>query len=143
MSESALVPVEEDEELEEQILRFRMQGLTAQQIARKTMLSVHEVHRALDAILPKLDQNLRRRIISESLLICDRVLGQHMTTIADPESASIIIRCLCERRFWLGIGHGTDPVQLVQATKPERSTAALCRALASVGKPAPEPDPSD
>jgi hypothetical protein len=109
MSESALVPVEEDEELEERVLKLRLQGLTSNQIARKMMLSVPDVHRALDAILPQLDHTYRRRIISESLLICDRVISKHLGTVADPESASVVIRGLCERRFWIGINSNTDP----------------------------------
>src|SRR5262249_26694152 len=110
----------------------RMQGFTAQQIARKTMTSVPQVHKALDAILPVLDQTYRRRIISESLLICDRVIAKHLETIADPESASVVIRGLCERRFWIGLHSNSDPVQLSQDSKPERSTDALEQALAEV-----------
>jgi hypothetical protein len=130
MSESvSLVPVEPDEEIEERVLKLRMQGFTAQQIARKEMISVPEVHRALDAILPTLDHNYRGRIISESLLICDRVISKHLESIADPESASVVIRGLCERRFWIGVNASTDPVRLSMDSRPEKSTAAYQRAI--------------
>jgi hypothetical protein len=34
MSETALIPIEEDEDFEERVLRLRMQGKTAQQLDR-------------------------------------------------------------------------------------------------------------
>jgi hypothetical protein len=146
MSESvSLVPVEPDEEIEEQILRYRMQGLTSSQIAKRTMLSVPEVHAALDKILPQLDHNYRRRIISESLLICDRVISKHLETVSDPESASVVIRGLCERRFWIGINSSTDPVRFTQASVRDRrkSTDAYKAAFAAFGRPLPPRQPPD
>jgi hypothetical protein len=70
-------------ELGEQVLKFRLQGLTANQIARRMMISAPEVHKALDAILPQLDHVYRRRVIAESLLICDRVIGKQLGIILD------------------------------------------------------------
>jgi hypothetical protein len=73
----------------------------------------------------------------------DTIISTHMKLIADPESASIVIRATCEKRALLGIG-GTnyDPVQLVAVGRDrERSTAAFERALAALGKlPAPTND---
>jgi hypothetical protein len=123
--------------------------MTAQQIARKMMISTQDVHRALDSILPKLDQVYRRRVIAESILILDKLIGQHMTTIADPESASVVIRGLCERRYWVGVTGSTDPVQLTQDSKPEKSTDAIERGLKLIermrhgvlaGQDIPQPD---
>ena len=143
MSETvSLVPVEDDAELGEQVLKFRLQGLTANQIARRMMISVPEVHKALDAILPQLDHVYRRRVIAESLLICDRVIGKHLETIADPESASVVIRGLCERRFWIGINSSTDPIQFTQGSHRDReaSTTAIERGIARLcGKSTPLP----
>ena len=119
---------EGDEELEEQVLRYRLQGLTTQQISRKMMISPAEVHRALDAILPKLEQHYRRRVISESLLICDKVIAKQRR-LPILKSASVVIRGLCERLFWIGVNASTDPVQLTKDSSPEKSTDAYKRAF--------------
>jgi hypothetical protein len=132
MSNDVLVPVEVDEDLDDQVIKYRLQGMTAQQISRKMLISVPQVNAALDRALPKLDQHYRRRVISESLLICDKIIGQHMTSIADVESAGVLIRALCERRFWIGVNASSDPVQLVSSSMPENSTEAYKRALAAV-----------
>jgi hypothetical protein len=42
----------------------------------------------------------------------DTVIAEHMKTIADAESASIVIRGVCERRALLGVTGSSDPVQL-------------------------------
>jgi hypothetical protein len=119
-----LVPVE-DQDLPDQCWKLRQQGFTPRQIARKLMLSLHEVQRALDEFLPKLDAVYRRRVIAESLMLLEQVITQHMNTIGDPESASVVIRSLCERRFWVGVTGSTDPVQLVQSSKQAEGENSL------------------
>jgi DNA-binding CsgD family transcriptional regulator len=145
MSEAALlVPIEDDPDLGEQVLRLRLQGMTSAQIARRLMISVPEVHRQLDQILPQLDHVYRRRVIAESLLICDRVIAKHLETVADPESASVVIRGLCERRSWVGINNQTDPIQFSQDVKRDREslTSAIERGIARLcGKPPPLTSP--
>ena len=85
-SDRLLVPIEEDEGLGSRVLKLRLQGLTATQIGRELMIPVHQVHKALDAVLPTVDANCRRRAIAESLVTIDTVIAEHMKTIADPES---------------------------------------------------------
>jgi DNA-binding CsgD family transcriptional regulator len=143
MSETALlVPIEDDADLGEQVLRLRLQGMTSGQIARRLMITTPEVNKELDKILPQLDHVYRRRVIAESLLICDRVIGKHLETIADPESASVVIRALCERRYWVGVTGQSDPIQLSQDCKRDReaSTTAIERGIARLcGNPPPLP----
>ena len=134
MSESALVPIEEDEELGPRVLKLRLQGLTAAQIGRELMIAIHQVHRALDTVLPKVDAAYRRRAIAESLITIDTVVAEHMKTIQDPESASIVIRATCERRALLGVTGSTDPVMLSQSRSEESSLAPIQRGLALIEK---------
>lgn len=138
MSDSAaLVPIDDDPELPEQIWRLRLEGNTNARIARKLMISVPEVHAALDKILPVLDHRYRKQAISEALLILDTITGVHMKNVADPESASVLIRTQCERRFWLGITGSSDPLQLVQQSKQvegETSMSAYKRGLRWIEK---------
>jgi hypothetical protein len=56
------------------------------------MIATHVVHKALDTVLPTVDASYRRRAIAESLVMIDTVIGKHMATISDHESASIVIR---------------------------------------------------
>jgi hypothetical protein len=85
----------------------------------------------IDVLLPKIDAAYWRRAIAESLVTIDTIIGTHMKTIADPESASAVIRSVCERRALLGITGSTDPVMLSQQLRPEehRSTDAFDRSL--------------
>ena len=128
MSESALVPIEEDEELGPQVLKLRLQGLTATQIGRELMIPVHQVHKALDAVLPTVEANYRRRAIAESLVTIDTLIAEHMKTIADSESASIVIRGVCERRKLVGVTGSSDPVQLSMQTVTQLSSTGRIRA---------------
>jgi hypothetical protein len=134
-----LVPIDEcDAELDQRIMSLRSAGMTTGQIARQLMIPVHEVHRRIDAILPVVDANYRRRAISESLVTIDTVIATHIKTVSDPESASVVIRGVCERRALLGLtGSNYDPIQLVANSSGEKSTAALDRALALVAGKAP------
>jgi hypothetical protein len=68
-----------------------------------------------------------------------------MKLIADPESASIVIRATCEKRALLGLtGSNYDPVQLVAVGRDrEKSTDAWERGLAAIGKPLPPPSDPD
>jgi hypothetical protein len=135
MLESALVPVEEDKDLGPRVLKLRLQGLTAAQIGRELMIVIHEVHRALDSVLPKVDAAYRRRAIAESLVTIDTVVAEHMKTIQDPESASIVIRATCERRALLGVTGSTDPVMLSLQSRPdENSNSAIDRGLKLIEK---------
>jgi hypothetical protein len=133
MSQTDLIPIE-DEDLGEQVLRYRLQGQTARQISRKMMISVPQVHRALDAILPTIDGNYRRRAIAESLVQIDTAISTHMASTADPESCNLVIRGVAERRALLGLtGSGYDPTQLVAVGRDrEKSTAAFQRAFRHV-----------
>jgi hypothetical protein len=130
-----LVPLEEDDdqELPERVWKLRQEGFSNVQIARKLAISVPDVHAALEKVLPNLDHKYRRQSISEALLILDTVTGFHMKNVADPESASIVIRSLCEKRSWIGVNPSTDPVQMIQSSKQsegETSMSALHRGLA-------------
>jgi hypothetical protein len=132
MSNTELIPVEVDEDLGPRVLKMRLQGQTSAQIARELMIPVHQVHQALDHVLPTVDANYRRRAIAESLVTIDTVIAEHMKHIRDPESASIIIRGCCERRSLLGISGSTDPVQLSMQSRSEPSTAAYQRGIAFI-----------
>jgi hypothetical protein len=97
------------------------------------MISVPDVHAALDKVLPVLDHRYRKQAISEALLNLDTITGFHMKNVADPESASIAIRAMCEKRFWCGITGSTDPIQLTQASRQvegETSMSGYQRGLA-------------
>jgi hypothetical protein len=48
-----------------------------------------------------------------------------MKNVADPESASIVIRSLCEKRFWTGITGSVDPVQLMHASKAAEGETSM------------------
>jgi hypothetical protein len=101
------------------------------------MVPVHEVHRRIDAILPVVDANYRPRAIAESLVTIDTVIATHLKTVSDPESASVVIRGVCERRALLGVTGSTDPVQLSRQSRPnETSTSSLKRGLALVSSAA-------
>jgi hypothetical protein len=124
MSESALVPIEEDEELRPRVLKLRLPDRPG------LMIPVHQVHKALDAVLPTVDANCRRRAIAESLVTIDTVTAEHMKTIADAESASIVIRGVCERSALLDVAGSSDPVQLsMQPTTQLSSTDPIRVAL--------------
>ena len=89
------------------------------------------MHQRLDAILPVIDAAYRRRAIAESLVTIDTVIAKHMATISDPDSASVVIRGVCERRALLGVNGSSDPVVLSQQSRSEEpSTAPLMRGLA-------------
>jgi hypothetical protein len=135
MSDAApLVPIDEsDPELDQRIMSLRSAGLTTGQIARQLMVPVHEVHRRIDAILPVVDANYRRRAIAESLVTIDTVIATHLKTVSDPESASVVIRGLCERRALLGVTGSTDPIQLSRQSRPdETSISPVKRGLALI-----------
>jgi hypothetical protein len=130
MSESALVPIEEDEELGPRVLKLRLQGLTAIQIGEELMIGTHQVHKVLDTVLPTIDANYRRRAIAESLVQIDTVIATHMATIVDPDSASVVIRGVCERRALLGgVTGSTDPIQLSMESATQPSSTARIRAV--------------
>src|SRR5215831_9891107 len=133
MSNVVLIePIDEgDAEVDDRILELRKRGLTMMQIGRLTMLPHHEVVKRYERMLPVIDASYRRRAIAESLVTIDTIIGTHMKTIADPESASVVIRATCERRALLGITGSTDPVMLSQQLRPEehRSTDAMDRSL--------------
>jgi hypothetical protein len=137
MSNVALVePVDESEtELDDRILELRKRGLTMMQIARLVMLPQHEVVKRYERMLPVIDGNYRRRAISESLVTIDSVIAEHMKTLSDPESASVVIRATCERRALLGVTGSTDPVMLSVNSRPEEnSNSAINRSLALIEK---------
>jgi hypothetical protein len=125
-----LEPIASDPELDERIMNLRATGMSLPRIARHLMIPQHELHKRIDALLPKVDA-YRRRAIAESLVTIDTIIGTHMKTIADPESASVVVRSVCERRALLGITGSTAPVMLSQQLRPEehRSTDALDRSL--------------
>jgi hypothetical protein len=79
------------------------------------------------------DANYRRRAIAESLVTIDTVIATHLKTVSDPESASVVICGVCERRALLGVTGSTDPIQLSRQSRPEEtSTSPLKRGLALV-----------
>ncbi len=127
--ESALVSIEEDEELGPRVLKLRLQGAAATQIGKELMIATHQVHKALDAVLPMVDANCRRRAIGDSLVTVDTVIAEHMNTIADPESASIVIRGVCDRRALLGVTGSSDPVQLSMQPTTQLSSTDRIRAV--------------
>jgi hypothetical protein len=129
-----LVPIDEsDPELDQRIMSLRSAGLTTGQIARQLMVPVHEVHRRIDTILSVIDANYRRRAIAESLVTIDTVIATHLKTVSDPDSASVVIRGVCERRALLGVTGSTDPVQLSRQSRPEEtSTSSVRRGLALI-----------
>jgi hypothetical protein len=133
---TVLAPLHEvDSELDERIMSLRAAGMTTGQISRQLMIPVHEVHKRLDAILPAIDASYRRRAIAESLITMETIIATHMKTVADPESASIVIRATCERRSLLGITASTDPVQLSQLScTEETSTSGIKRGLTLIEK---------
>jgi hypothetical protein len=52
MSETvSLIPIEE-EDLGPTVLKMRLKGMTAAQISRERLVGVHQVHQALDRVLP-------------------------------------------------------------------------------------------
>jgi hypothetical protein len=126
MSGSELVPIEEDEDLGPRVLKLRLQGQTSAQIAKELMIGKHQVHRALDAVLP-VDSNYRRRAIAESLVTIDTLIAEHMKTAKNPDSASVVIRGVCERRALLGVGGSVDPVVLSQQSRPQEDYYAPYR----------------
>jgi hypothetical protein len=113
-----LIPIE-DEDLGPRVLKLRLQGMTAAQIGRELMIATHQVHVALDSVLPTFAGNYWSRAIAESLVVIDPVIAEHMKTIAGPESASIVIRGCCERRSLLGVTGSTDPAVLSQQSRLE------------------------
>ena len=83
----------------------------------------------LDTVLPTIDANYRRRAIAESLVQIDTVIATHMATIVDPDSASVVIRGVCERRALLGVTGSTDPIQLSMQSTTQPSSTARIRAV--------------
>jgi hypothetical protein len=123
-------PIDEaDVELDQRILALRSEGLSLPAIARRLMIPIHVLYKRLDAILPTVDASYRRRAIAESLTQIDQIIGTHMKAIADPESCSIIIRAICERRSLLGVTGSVDPVQLSVNSRAEKSTDVYWRAI--------------
>src|SRR5215471_19751017 len=104
-----LEPIASDPELDERIMNLRATGMSCPRIARHLMIPLHELHKRIDALLPKVDAAYRRRAIAESLVTIDTIIGTHMKTIADPESASVVIRSVCERRALLMGWSGRAP----------------------------------
>jgi hypothetical protein len=126
-------PIDEaDEALDARIVALRSEGLSLPAIARRLMISPHALHRRLDAILPTVDAAYRRRAIAESLVQVDQIISTHMKAIADPESCSIIIRAICEKRSLLGVTGSVDPVMLSVNSRSEKSTEVYKRAIAHV-----------
>jgi hypothetical protein len=145
MSKSALsAPSAEvvDDELPEEALKLHRQGLTPFQIARQLLVSVPDVHEALDRILPKVDAAYRSRSIRSAVADLDRIVAVHMEHCRDPDSAGIVVRAYCEKRNWIGITTGTDPTQVLQQASGSResSTAALERSLARLCGTSPKPE---
>ena len=131
---------EADEALDARIAELRSEGLSLPRIARRLMIPLHELHRRIDALLPVIDAGCRRRTVAESLVQMDTIISTHMKLIADPESASIVIRATCEKRALLGLsGSNYDPVQLVAVGRDRsRSIDAWERRIAAaLGKPVP------
>jgi hypothetical protein len=114
---AALIPVDSDEELPEQVWALRLQGLSNSQIGRRLLISPADVASALDKVLPTLDARYRRQSVSEALQHLDVIIGFHSSRMSDPDSTSLTIRALCEKRFWIGLTGSTDPVQFVQSLK--------------------------
>jgi hypothetical protein len=139
-----LVPVlEDDETLNDEILRLRGTGLTTRQISRQLLVPEHEVHKRLDAVLPLVDAQYRKREIALSLVQIDAVIGAHLPQVKDPESGSLVIRGICEKRALLGLGGSNyDPIQLLAVADPQSQTGtpqAYERVLARLVKPSSEP----
>jgi hypothetical protein len=129
---AALIPVDSDHELPEQVWALRQQGLSNSQIARRLMISVPDVASALDKVLPALDARYRKQSVSEALQHLDTIVSHHMGRVSDPDSSSLAIRALCEKRFWIGLTGSTDPVQFVESLKHiegETSTSPFRRGL--------------
>jgi hypothetical protein len=114
---AALIPVDSDEELPEQVWKLRQEGLSNAQIGRRLLISPADVASALDRVLPALDARYRRQSVSEALQHLDVIIGYHSSRMSDPDSTSLTIRALCEKRFWIGLTGSTDPVQFVQSLK--------------------------
>lgn len=139
-----LIPLHDDE-IDQQILKQRVAGLSVLEIAKQMGMSRHQVLAALDRNLPQIDAAFRRRQIGLSLLRLDELsetfLKQART--GDVELGSLCIRIECERRALLGLtGTGYDPIQLAAASNAgdrQRSIDAYKRAFAHVlGKRSPE-----
>jgi hypothetical protein len=116
-----LVPVlEDDESVNDEILKLRATGLTTRQISRQLLIPEHEVHKRLDAVLPLVDAQYRKREIALSLVQIDTVIGAHLPHAKDPESGSLVIRGICEKRALLGLsGSNYDPIQLLAVADPQ------------------------
>jgi hypothetical protein len=143
-----LIPVlEDDETVNDEILKLRATGLTTRQISRQLLIPEQEVHKRLDAVLPLVDAQYRKREIALSLVQIDTVIGAHLPLVKDPESGSLVIRGVCEKRALLGLsGSNYDPIQLLAVADPRKQSgtpAAYEQVLQRLGKlPSSEPEPA-
>jgi hypothetical protein len=146
MPTAELIPLTNDE-IDAEILRKRVAGLSVRQIAQEFAMPLHAVNAALDRNLPQIDAAYRRRSIALSVLRLDElheVFHRKAVNESDIEAGNLCIRIEAERRAVLGLtGSNYDPVQLVENTR-EKSTAAFERGLALLGKwPPPGSETTD
>jgi hypothetical protein len=133
MPTAELIPLTDDE-IDAEILRKRVAGLSVRQIAQEFAMPLHAVNAALDRNLPQIDAAYRRRSIALSVLRLDQlheVFHRKAVNESDIEAGNLCIRIEAERRAVLGLtGSNFDPVQLTRDSHPEEnSLSAFERAL--------------
>jgi hypothetical protein len=53
------------------------------------------------------------------------VIGAHLPQVKDPESGSLVIRGICEKRALLGLGGSNyDPIQLLAVADPQQQNGS-------------------
>jgi hypothetical protein len=143
------------DQLYEQLYQARLTGLTEYAVSKRYGVPVREVRRAVEALAPRVDNQLRMRELAVELGRLDK-LGEVFFTVAveekDPQAAAIALKVSERKSSMLGLDYAplrTDLATLAVIQPPPRtdSTTLIRQALERVcseGRPAiaaPAPEP--
>jgi hypothetical protein len=131
MSNSNVIELTTQSEIDERVLALRLAGIGTTRIARELKLrGTKEVIEALERALPTVDASYRSRILREELARLDQLQSWwHDAARTSAPAAAILLKIAERRSMMLGLEPQhirMDPVQIVSGNQPqEGSTAAL------------------
>jgi hypothetical protein len=117
---------------DERAFRMRLLGLPVRTIAQQLGCTPADVARAIEERLPRIDNAFRMSTFSLDLARLDQLTSKCLEAISHGSlgvGGSLLLKCLERRAQMLGLDAPIriDPVELVEATRPESSTENLRR----------------
>jgi hypothetical protein len=114
-----------DEQLDDEIVKLRLDGFSHREIARRMGVSEHTVRMSLRRTLPKINAPFREECLSAMVLRLERLvsIATPKANAGDHEAQSLICRISMELRGLLALGgSGYDPSLVVSANAQEANS---------------------